>query len=366
MPLQSCYESTSPQELMCDGGDSRRMLEGSIGCVGSWQATSSTSDVANYRFPNCSTNIPAEGPSALPTARPTFSNTVLPDPLWLQITNTGTLPSSINPRLLHSAPPPLATFNIPPTSSIPVHHQTIHVKQNSPLFNSHQRVPYNLLYTPQSFLDEQVVAMQERRRPMEPYNDVPASILPAAKRSNMNPKPVAVPDFQASNILASGLMVSAAANVVAEFSQSTSVTISPTSRPANENSTGIISDSEFLLEPSNLVDISCMYDTCNGTKIFQGRRAWRHHLRTHHNVPGGSSARGICLYPGCDQFRAKGKGGLIRHIISDHSHVGLQCRQCNELPFTRDDPFLRHCKRVHRDHFSGRSDKFVYSDEVPT
>ncbi|KAF9482831.1 hypothetical protein BDN70DRAFT_918779 [Pholiota conissans] len=262
-----------------------------------------------------------------------------------------------------------------PSSILLQNRSTSHIKESDenniiscPPYKSFQAVA---LDTPQpSSSGEPTGSVNEGvcKRPLQPYNKIKASALRDLDVPTvLEPRLTTEMDYQVSRITplstSNSTLATVSVSVTLKPSNPPNVTTSPKpSRSINES----VSDNvpPHLLDPSCLVDIPCVYDACDGTSVFRGRKAWRLHLREYHGVPGGASARGVCLYPGCDQVRAKMKGGLLRHIIADHSQVGLQCRQCDRNPFTREDPLVRHYKWVHRDQYFEDRHDVVYSDEV--
>ncbi|KAF9482855.1 hypothetical protein BDN70DRAFT_929664 [Pholiota conissans] len=134
--------------------------------------------------------------------------------------------------------------------------------------------------------------------------------------------------------------------------------------PAPASQPGRADIPQFLLDPPREEQITCLYNNCTqGT--FTGLRAWTHHLGTQHGVPAGATEGGICLYPGCGQQQ---KASFQRHIVSTHSGILYQCRQCSGKVSPRTDAMRRHCvegakaKATHR--YFPRAPGVVYADEI--
>ncbi|KAF9482832.1 hypothetical protein BDN70DRAFT_929648 [Pholiota conissans] len=268
----------------------------------------------------------------------------------MPITNTTSLDPNIDPQLLFSLPSSPVEFTPRPPSASRPNHATDYDSHISALPELCRAT------TSQHRVQEGVV-----RHALLPYN-LNATVHTPLDISTP-PSASASAHILASTIQAVSSAQSSSICVSSTRSLPVTQTSPSSSKMANDDSQ-LLNIPSFPLGSPNLVDIACVYNGCDGSKTFKGRKAWRNHLRMYHKVPGGASAQGACLYPGCDQVRARGKGGLIRHIIADHSQVGLQCRQCNRKPFTREDPLLRHYKRVHRDQYFKDHEDVVYSDEV--
>lgn len=94
---------------------------------------------------------------------------------------------------------------------------------------------------------------------------------------------------------------------------------------------------------SNTVHI-CQWVTgglpCNAT-VGESVRAARDHLNQVHQFRGAANGPVVCLWAGCRQTLQR--GNMLRHILSSHFRVRINCVECG-LSFSRRDVHSSHAR----------------------